>query len=228
KLDLSECTALKTLICSANPDLSVLVIPDSPLVTFSAHTTNIGNVDLSKVAPTLDLVNLNKAGITHLDLTGARQLTWLECSDNPLSGAPVLTGCKNLESVRMENITNQLGDMDFTDCDNLNMLRLDFSRVGTAIDLTKCKKLYELSLQGCGLSEIELGGLINLGYVNVSDNNFHRLDISEADGIWQFWALRNVTPGAQVKVWEDFDISAAEQNQFYVDDNTTLVYEFTN
>lgn len=128
----------------------------------------------------------------------------------------------------MENITTQMNDMDFSACHSLNMLRLDFSKIGTRIDLSNCPKLYELSLQGCNLDEINVAGLINLGYVNVSDNNFQRLDVSAADGIYLLYANRITSGNAQIKVWEDFDIENADQYGFYVDETVTLVTEFSN
>lgn len=226
-LDLTGCTGLETLICAEN-QLTSLTIPQCPLVTFSAHSNAIGTIDLSGVAATLDLVNVNNCGLTSLDLTGASKLTWLECSDNPFQTAPILTGCTKLESMRMENITTQMNDMDFSACHSLNMLRLDFSKIGTRIDLSNCPKLYELSLQGCNLDEINVAGLINLGYVNVSDNNFQRLDVSAADGIYMLYANRITSGNAQIKVWEDFDIENADQYGFYVDETVTLVTEFSN
>ncbi|MDE6026847.1 MAG: hypothetical protein K2G23_02100 [Muribaculaceae bacterium] len=227
-LDASGCSSLETLICSVNEGLSTLKIPESPLVSFSAHTTSISHIDLSEVVGTLDLVNVNNTNISHLDLTGAKKLTWLECSECPLEEAPILAGCNKLETIRMERISNEIGNMDFTECSNLNQVRLDYSKVGTSIDFTQCKKLYELSLQGCGLQNIDLTGLINLGYVNVCDNNFRRLDISKSDGMWQFWALRNAISGAEIKVWKDFDIADPEKSYFYIDSTVTLVYEFSH
>lgn len=227
ELDLTGCTGLETLICAEN-QLTSLVLPECPLVTFSAHSNNIGSIDLSKVIKTLDLVNVNRCGLTTLNLDGASKLTWLECSENPFTSAPIITGCTKLESLRIENISTEMGEMDFSECPSLNMLRLDYSKIGGKIDLTKCKKMYELSLQGCGLTEINLSGLINLGYVNVSDNGFRRLDISTADGIYSLYSNRITSEGAQIKVWADFDIENAYNYGFYTDETVELVHEFTN
>lgn len=226
-IDLTGCTGLEELVCSIN-EISSLTLPECPLEIFSAHTNPISSIDLSHVAGTLDLVSLSSCNLNSLDLTGASKLTYLECSDNPLQTAPILAGCTKLESMRMENITTEMGDMDFSECPALNMLRLDYSKVGTKIDLTSCKKLYELSLQGCCLNEINLTGLINLGYVNVSDNNYQRLDVSAADGIYSLYSNRITSNNAQIKVWEDFDIENADQYGFYVDETVTLVTEFSN
>lgn len=226
-LDLTGCTGLEDLVCSLN-NISSLTIPDCPLVTFSAHSNPLTSIDLSGVVKTLDLVSLSGCQLTSLNLEGASKLTYLECSDNPLTSAPIITGCTKLESLRIENISTEMGEMDFSECPSLNMLRLDYSKIGGKIDLTKCKKMYELSLQGCGLTEINLSGLINLGYVNVSDNGFRRLDLSTADGIYSLYSNRITSEGAQIKVWADFDIENAYDYGFYTDETVELVHEFTN
>lgn len=227
QLDLTGCTALATLVCSFN-QLSSLTIPECPLVTLAAHQNPIGAIELAHVAKTLDTINLTNCGLNALDCSGATKLTYVECSDNPYSSAPVFSGCSRLETLRMENITSvDFGELDFTDCPKLNVLRLDFSKIGRAINLTNNKKLYELSLQGCGLEEINIAGLINLGYVNVSDNNFLRLDVSAADGIFTLFANRNARR-AQIKVWPEFNIADPEAQSFYIDTNITLVHEFND
>lgn len=225
-LDLSGCTALKVLVCSFN-QISSIEIPECPLVTLAVHQNPIGSIELSHVAKTLDTVNVANCGLSEIDLTDASKLTYLECGDNPLTSAPVLSGCSRLETFRMENVTSaEFDDMDFSDCTKLNVLRLDFSKIGHSINLSDNKRLYEVSLQGCGLEVIDISGLINLGYVNVSDNNFSRLDVSKADGIFTLFANRNGCP-AEIKVWSDFDISSPDSQGFYIDDAITLVYQFS-
>lgn len=222
-LDLTGCTSLACLVCSFNK-LESLSIPECPLATLAAHQNPIGSIELGHLIPTLDTVNLTNCGLTSLNLSGATKLTYIECGDNPFESAPVFDGCARLETLRMENVvTIDLGRMDFTACPKLNVLRLDFSKIGKSIDLTKNKKLYELSLQGCALEEINTAGLINLGYVNVSDNSFSSLDISKADGIFTLFANRN-SRKAQIIVWPDFNIADPESQGFYIDANIELVH----
>lgn len=226
-LDLTGCTSLVTLVCSFN-ELSALVIPDCPLVTLAVHQNPIGSIELGQVAKTLDLLNVANCQLKALDCTGAKKLTYVECGDNPFESAPIFAECLRLETLRMENVTSvDFGQLDFTECPKLNVLRLDFSKIGNAIDLSSNKKLYELSLQGCGLEEINISGLINLGYVNVSDNNFLRLDVSASDGIFTLFANRNARK-AQIKVWPEFNIADPEAQSFYIDSNIELVYSFTD
>lgn len=226
ELDITGCTNLVELVCSFN-NLSSLTLPDCPLEILSIHKNQaLAEVDLSKVIGTLKHLSNSDCSFTSLDLSGATKLTYFDCSQNPLASAPILSGCSRLEEFRMENIAADMSSISFADCTRLNMLRMDFSNIGSKIDLTKNKKLYELSLQGCGLEEINLSGLINLGYVNVSDNRFSRLDVASADGLYSFFANRNAVK-AQVKVWSDFNIADPEAAGFYIDSNITLVYEFS-
>ncbi len=225
-LDLTGCTGLINLVCSFN-EIASIELPACPLEVLAIHQNPIGSIDLSNVVKTLDTVNLINCGLTSIDFSGASKMTYLECGDNPLETAPVLTGCIRLETLRMENVTSvDCGEMDFSDCSKLNVLRLDYSKIGKSISLTKNKKLYELSLQGCNLELIDISGLINLGYVNVSDNKFQRLDVSASDGIFSLFANRNGRE-AQIKVWSDFNINDAENLGFFIDENIKLVYEFT-
>lgn len=226
ELDLTGCTGLRELVCSYN-SLSSLTLPDCPLEILAIHVNqSISNIDLSKVIGTLQHLSISSCSISSLDLTGASKLKYLDCSENPLTSAPIISGCSRLEEFRMDNINTQMGEMDFSDCTRLYMIRMDNSKIGTSIDLSKNKKLYELSLQGCNLENINLTGLINLGYVNVSDNSFKRLDVSSADGIYSFFGNRN-TVKAEIKVWSDFNLANPVDQGFFVDSNVTLVHEFT-
>lgn len=225
ELDLTGCTSLVTLVCSFNK-LTELQIPVCPLATLAVHQNPITAIELGHVAKTLDTVNLSNCKLTSLDFSGATKMTYVECGDNPFVTAPVFAGCSRLETLRMENVTSvEFDGMDFSECSKLNVLRLDFSKIGRSVDLSKNKKLYELSLQGCALEEINIEGLINLGYVNVSDNNFERLDVSASDGIFTLFANRNGRH-AQIKVWPEFNIADPEAQSFYIDSNIQLVYSF--
>lgn len=225
-LDLTGCTGLRTLVCSYN-NLTSFVLPECPLETLAIHENTIYAINLSNVVKTIDFLNVANCGLTSLDCSGASKLTYLECGYNPYAAAPIITGCNRLETFRMEYVsTVDCGEMNFNDCPKLNVLRMDYSKIGKSIDLTKNKKLYELSLQSCNLQEINIDGLINLGYVNVSDNNFTRLDVSAADGIYSLFANRNAR-NAEIKVWPEFNIAEPATQGFYVDERVKLVYEFS-
>ena len=222
-LDLTGCTGLLELVCSYN-QLQSLILPECPLEILSAHVNTIYNINLSGVKSTLQHLSVSNCGLNSLDVSGASKLTYFNASGNPLMTTPDITGCTRLEEFRLEDITVEM-HLDFSECSKLYMLRMDRCNLGKSIDLTRNKKLYELSLQDSNLEEINLSGLINLGYVNISDNAFRRIDVSKADGIYAFYANRNKY-NAEVKVWTDFNLSNPEAQGFYVDDKIKLVYEF--
>lgn len=151
-------------------------------------------------------------------------MTYLEVSDNPLQQIPNLTGCSNLKEFRLENIKTDMSGIDFAAFSKLRMLRMDNTNLGESLDLTKNRKLNELSLQACNLKSIELTGVYNLGYINVCDNPISRLDISASTNIYNLYANR-VSKGCQIKVWKSFDIKNAANNGFYTD-TAVFVYEF--
>lgn len=225
ELDLTGCTGLTELVCSFN-QLSSISLPACPLEILSIHQNQLSVLDVSGVVSTLNHLSVANCSLTSLNIEGATKLKYFDCSSNPLTSAPNVNGCSRLEEFRMEDITTEMGELNVSDCSKLYMLRLDRSKIGSKIDLTKNKKLYELSLQGCDLQEINLEGLINLGYVNISDNNFKRIDVSKSDGIYTFFGNRNKTK-AQVKVWDDFNLADPEAQGFYVDEKIKLVYDFT-
>ena len=222
-LNLTGCTGLLELVCSYN-QLQSLILPDCPLEILSAHVNTIYNINLSGVKSTLQHLSVANCGLNSLDVSGATKLTYFDASSNPLMTTPDITGCSRLEEFRLEDITAEM-HLDFSECSRLNMLRMDRCNLGKSIDLTNNKKLYELSLQDSNLEEINLSGLINLGYVNVSDNNFTRLDVSASDGIYSLYANRNKVD-AEIKVWSDFNLANPQAQGFYIDDKITLVYEF--
>lgn len=222
-IDLSNCNKLITFVASYN-NLTSLILPDAPLETIAVHTNYIKNIDISKVKSTLDLLNVSSCGLTSLDLSGCVKLTYLECSDNCFTQAPLFSECKKLSTIRLENNSLEMGEIDFSKCPVLNTLRVDFSKIGRKLDLTQNLRLYEFSAQGCGLEIIDIAPCYNLGYVNVTSNNFKRLDVSECDGIYSLFA-NNCKPEAEIKVWEDFDINNPDKMGFYT--NCKCVYEFT-
>lgn len=222
-LDLSNCKNLEVLVTPFN-SLTSLELPVCPLVTLTAQYNTLNTIDLTNVKPTLDLLNVNACGLTDLDLSGCDNLTYLECSDNSFAKAPKFDNCKKLSTIRMENNGIEMGEIDFSGCPVLNTLRLDFSRIGRKIDLSKNLRLYEFSVQGCGLKEINIAPCYNLGYVNVTSNNFTRLDVSECDGIYALFA-NNCPNEAEIRVWPDFNIDDPESMGFYT--NCKCVYEFS-
>ena len=222
-LDLTGCSALTELVVSGNT-LGSLDIPQCPLEILAAHTNQITNIDLSKVVSTLKQVSLSSNQLASIDLSGASRMTYFEVSDNPLQQIPNLTGCSNLKEFRLENIKTDMSGVNFSALSKLRMLRMDNTNLGESLDLTKNKKLNELSLQACNLKTINLTGVYNLGYINVSDNPISRLDISASTNINSLYANR-VKQGCQIKVWKSFDIANAAKNGFY-SDTGVFVYEF--
>lgn len=222
-LDLSSCTKLITLVAACN-NFSTIELPKAPIETLSVHSNYIKEIDLTNVRSTLDLLNVNGCGLTSLDLTDCVKLTYMECSDNSFSKAPIFANCAKLATVRLENNNLEMGELDFSTCPVLNTLRVDFSKIGKKLDLSKNIRLYEFSAQGCGLEVINIAPCYNLGYVNVTSNNFKRLDVSECDGIYALFA-NNCFANSEIKVWSEFNIADPESMGFYT--NCRCVYEFT-
>jgi hypothetical protein len=222
-LDLTGCTSLTSLVVSGNT-LGSLRLPQCPLQILAAHTNQITDIDLSQVAPTLKEVSLADNQLAAANLSGASRMTYLELSDNPLQQIPNLTGCTNLKEFRLEDIKKDMSGLDFSAISKLHMLRMDNTNLGDSLDLTNNRKLNELSLQACNLKVIDIMGVYNLGYINVSDNPISRLDISASTNIYSLFANR-VNKGCQIKVWNSFDIASAAKNGFYTDTGI-FVYEF--
>lgn len=222
-LDLSNCKKLVTLVASYN-NLTSLELPESPLETLAIHNNYLREIDLTNVKSTLDLLNVSTCGLTSLDLSDCVKLTYMECSDNSFTVAPKFANCKKLATIRLENNNLEMGELDFSGCPVLNVLRVDFSKIGRTLDLSQNLRLYEFSAQGCGLENINIAPCYNLGYVNVTSNSFKRLDVSECDGIYALFA-NSCLENAEIKVWEDFDIDNPENMSFYT--NCRCVYEFT-
>lgn len=223
-IDLSDCNNLIEFVASFN-SLTSIVLPECPLKTLAIHNNYIKEIDLSNVKSTLDFLNVSSCGLTALDLTDCNKLTYMECSDNSFTTAPVFANCTKLETIRMENNNLEMGTLDLSSCSALNVLRVDFSKIGDSIDLSNNLRLYEFSVQGCGLSSINISPCYNLGYVNVTSNNFKRLDVSACDGIYSLFA-NSCPENAEIKVWPDFDIANPESMSFYT--NCKCVYEFTS
>lgn len=79
---------------------------------------------------------------------------------------------------------------------------------------------------GNGLTEINVKGCTNMGYMNLSENKFKQVDISDCKNIWLFYCNR-CTTSPEIKVWKEFDIANAATNGFYCD-NGKFVYEFSS
>lgn len=221
-IDLTGCTSLESFVASCN-NLSNLVLPDSPLKTLAIHTnSNIRSIDVTKVKPTLELLNVNACGLTEFDPTNCPKLDWLECGQNNLKTLD-LSGCPLLTSVRFDNTS--ITEVNLSECVKLQGVYCEYAKL-SRLDLSNNPDVNEVNAMGNGLTEINVKGCTNMGYMNLSENKFKQVDISDCKNIWLFYCNR-CTTSPEIKVWKEFDIENAATNGFYCD-NGKFVYEFSS
>jgi Leucine-rich repeat (LRR) protein len=201
KLDLSGCTALKTLDCFGNHHLTTLNVTGCTQLKdlnccFDQLTTlNItGCTQLEKLDCSYNkLTTLNVTGctqlkelacksneLTTLDITGCTQLKELDCRSNKLTTLDV-TRCTQLEFLNCWG--NKLTTLDVTGCTQLKKLDCEYNEL-TSLNITSCTQLEKLACDNNQLTSLDITGCSKLQYLSCEENpltNYRASDSTSPD-----------------------------------------------
>lgn len=172
-LDISQCPDLEILDASDNKLSAIDLSKNGKLRALTLHGNMLTSVDLS-YTPHLFRFYCNKNKLTQLDLSKTPDLVQLRCGRNELTQLDVsmlkqlkyfdCTGNKltKLDLTHSEDLTNllcadnQLTSLDLKACADLEELTCYNNKIASAIDLTNCKTIREVSLFGNQIQSKEM------------------------------------------------------------------------
>ena len=171
-LNISQNTALKTLICSSN-QLSILnTTSNINLEILECHSNNISNLNLSQ---NILLTRLTCAynPITNLDLSQNINLIYLNCDDIEISNINIT---QNISLKGLDVSNNQLTGLDISnnnllesiDCQNNQLTNLDVSN-NNLLEIIDCRNNQ--------LTNLDVSNNFNLTILNCKDNLLTMLNI---------------------------------------------------
>lgn len=135
----------------------------------------------------LKVLNIQKHGLTELDLSSNTNLENLNCSNNSLTSLNLGTNT----NLKILNCTgNKLADLDISENTGLINLFAE-SNALTSIDLEQNTLLETINLNENKLQQIDLSSQLNLVSLQIDMNNLTTLDLSNNTQLETFFAQYN-------------------------------------
>ena len=115
--------------------------------------------------------------LTGISVSGLSYLTYLDCSDNLISGID-FTNCYNITGLYLQN-NNLSGQFNLSQFKNLSGVDISDNQF-TGIIASGLTNLVYINASGNNISGIQLSGSINITGLNLADNNLSgNLDLTE-------------------------------------------------
>lgn len=198
-LDVSNNTALKSLICSGNQLTTLDVGKNLALNVLNFHTNKIASLDVSKntllnslifsnnLIATIDLTKNTALSslafennmLTDLDLTKNKLLTDLDCSSNKLK---TLNLINNTALIQLSCNHNQFTDLDLT----ANTALLIINSVNnplTTVDLSKNKSLSSVDFSDNLLTSLDVSNNKELETLVINNNKLTSVNINNGNNV---------------------------------------------
>lgn len=139
-LDVSDCTALKELVCGANPLTSLDVSGCTELQSLACESMPLTSLDVSGCTELREMY-VGYTPLTSLDVSGCTALEDLHCNESRLATLDV-SGCTALRSLYCNN--NLLTTLDVSGCTALEKLDC-YDNLLSSLDISGCTELRDLS-----------------------------------------------------------------------------------
>ena len=175
-LDVSGCTKLKELYCNDNRITTLDVRNSLELVTLLCNSNLLSQLYVSGLSKLVRLDCWNNKTITELNMTGCSDLTDLDCSYNKittldLSGSPKLTDVMCVNNLINDLKLNTSSPLVNFNCSNNKL---------TALSLNTFTALKSLVYGGNNIPNLNLSALTALEYLDCGETNSTALDIKDA------------------------------------------------
>lgn len=174
-LDLENNAALETLACSQCPINNLDISKNVKLKMLDIEVTRISNLNLEKNVA-LQKLNCSCTEISDLDVSHNLGLEELDCSCIPINYLDV---SHNPELKELECDETQIKNLDVSKLANLQSLSCNNLEI-ESLDLSSNKKLEELSFDFCEhISNIDLSNNVMLREVSCAYSSINALDVSK-------------------------------------------------
>lgn len=224
RLDLSRCPNIKQVLCTRCGLESINTGTAELSNLYAFDNKPLTSIDLSYCKESLYELTLGNTSISSLDLTGFKELTYLEINDMLLSAMPDISACHNLETLRCEN--NGFTSLDLTGLRNLSDLYCYGNQI-EALDLTPCPYIRQVMAWDNKFKTVDTTACEALGRLCVSGNELSRLDIST--NVYMYYLECYDNPDLkEIKVWSTFNIDDPDYEMTnYIQEGAKFVYEFS-
>lgn len=174
-LSLKETPDIEVLNCSYN-DISLFEIENNTkLVELDCDYNEIPSLDLRSMIA-LEKLECRDNQLTSLNLENLEFLTNVVCDDNPEMVELNVTGCKKLNSLRLDD-NNALTYIDFHSLPGLKNFSGNNSGLLEA-DFSKCPLIETINNTGGELREINFRNNLNLRKIYCGQNNLTEIDVT--------------------------------------------------
>ena len=202
------------ITCTLDGDGTVKIYGDaSNIAVMDFSGCYISELEMAQM-PNLYYLNLEHNELGALDLDGQTSLQYLTLTDNAFDKQPLKVGNDKPNLMVLE--IGQVGQLDpsFSLRDYPALVSFDAyaCKSLTQVDPTGCPNLQRLSLDGTGVSSLDVSANPTLTILNISDTNISEIDLKNLQWLQQLYVDRQ---GTQTKI-KSLDVTA----------NKNLVYLF--
>jgi len=173
-LDVSQNTALTTLLCDANKLATLDVSRNTSLRTLQCNANHLSVLDVSKNTLLTKLSCFYNL-LAYLDVSKNTALTLLICGTNQLTSLDV---SKNTALIRLECFNNHLTSLDVSKNTLLDYLGCDNNQL-TSLDVSKNTALLSLSCNNIQLKSLDVSKNTALTSLDCGVNQLTTLDVSK-------------------------------------------------
>jgi hypothetical protein len=181
QIELSEALNVYQLIINNINSAAVVKITNltgisnfTNLTRFECQDNLVTSFDAS-VLPNLQYLALRKNKLATLNVSGLSNLTFLICSDNLLTSLN-LSGLSALEEMSCQT-PNAITTLNINGCTGMKSFICQGNLVGN-INFSQMPNLETMYVGYCGITAIDLSGLVNLKVLQASSNEFPTLTLT--------------------------------------------------
>ncbi len=173
---------------------------------------SLTSLDLSKNTKLEELYCNGNSSMTSLNVSGCKELDWLDCYGNKLDKL-ILKDLPKLRSVNCES-SKELTSLDVSGC--LNLYKLDCHNCAlTSLDISNTG-IKELKCANNRIDTIKLNNKIEL--LSCSDNQIKKLDLTKSPGLHSLYCQNNLLTKLDIS-YNPWLVAVCSQEHFKPDYN---------
>ena len=180
-------------VAATNTPVRIVSGSNTQDITVGTGWTGYRNYTAGSTTMTVygDIISFDCSGnitkVTAIDVSHNTQLTYLDCSSNPLSSLDV---SKNTQLTKLICSNNRLTSLDVSKNTQLEILDC-YSNQLTSLDVSKNTQLEILYCYSNQLTSLDVSKNTQLTYLNCSSNPLSSLDVSKNTQLKRLWCYNN-------------------------------------
>ena len=180
-------------VAATNTPVRIVSGSNTQDITVGTGWTGYRNYTAGSTTMTVygDIISFDCSGnitkVTAIDVSHNTQLTYLDCSSNPISSLDV---SKNTQLTTLICSNNRLTSLDVSKNTQLEILDC-YSNQLTSLDVSKNTQLEILYCYSNQLTSLDVSKNTQLTYLNCSSNPLSSLDVSKNTQLKRLWCYNN-------------------------------------